>query len=473
MKKVAIIGAGPAGLTAAHELTKRGYEVDLFEARDKVGGMCQTIVLWGCLVDLGPHRFFSSDRRINELWLELAGSDYRMVDRQTRIFYKNRFFHYPLAPLNALKNLGWIEAVRCMISYCRQKIAPVRLDGDFESWVVRRFGKRLYSIFFKSYSEKLWGIKCNELDVDFATQRIKKLSLYEAIKNSFTNNSGEHKTLVDQFAYPTCGTGGIYERMSQYVQDNGGRVFLKTKVKRVLVKDNGAHALELESGSTRHYDAIVSTMPLTSLAANIENVPSEVQQNLHRLKFRNTVLVYLLVDGTELFRDQWLYIHSPGLSVGRITNFRNWVPELYGNSDKTILALELWCNHDDAVWHSSDEELIEIAKSDLAKTGLVESMPISEAAVYRVPKCYPVYSKGYLNDLLPVQQFFNGISNLHPIGRYGSFKYNNQDHSIIMGLMAAQKIDGDDTIDLWGINTDFDNYQERALITETGLRTYN
>lgn len=458
-------------MTAAYELTKRNYKVEIFEAQDQVGGMCRTITLWGCLADLGPHRFFSSDRQINELWLEVAGNDYRMVNRQTRIFYKNRFFYYPLKPVNALKNLGLWEAFRCMFSYCVQKVLPVRLKGDFESWVVRRFGRRLFSIFFKNYSEKLWGIKCSELDADFATQRIKKLSLFEAIKSSITGNSGRHKTLVDQFAYPTGGTGMIYERMGDYVQRNGGLIFLNTKVKRVLVENNTARGIELENGTVRLYDAVVSTMPLTSLAANLENVPGEVRQNLRMLTFRNTVLVYLLIDGKDLFEDQWLYIHSPGLSVGRITNFRNWLPELYNNSDKTILALELWCNSDDPMWHSPDEKLIEIAKSDLAETGLARSMPVIDAAVYRIPKCYPVYAKGYFSALLPVQQFFSGISNLYPIGRYGSFKYNNQDHSILMGMLAARKIDGDESIDLWGINTDYENYQESASITETGLKT--
>lgn len=470
MRTVAIIGAGPAGLTAAYELAKRNYKVEIFEAQDKVGGMCRTITLWGCHVDLGPHRFFSSDKRINELWLELAGNDYRMVNRQTRIFYKNRFFHYPLKPINALKNLGMVEALRCLLSYGLQKALPAPLRGDFESWVVNRFGKRLFSIFFKNYSEKLWGIKCSELDADFATQRIKKLSLYEAIKNGFTDNNGRHKTLVDQFAYPVHGTGMIYERMEEYVQGRGGRIFFNTTIKRVVVENHVACGIELENGSVRYYDAIVSTMPLTTLARNLAGTPANVHESLRTLRFRNTVLVYLLIDGKDLFADQWLYVHSPGLTVGRITNFRNWLPHLYGNSEKTILALELWCNSDDPMWHATDESLVDIAKSDLAKTGLSKGLPIVDGAVYRIPKCYPVYSKGYMEALIPVQQYFSRIANLYPIGRYGAFKYNNQDHSILMGMLAAQKIDGDESIDLWGVNTDYENYQESALITETGLK---
>lgn len=470
MKKIAIIGAGPAGLTAAYELSKRNYQVDIFEAQDGVGGMSRTIMLWDCLVDIGPHRFFSSNRQINELWLEVAGDDYRMINRQTRIFYKNRFFHYPLKPFNAFKNLGLYETLRCIISYGQQKISPVPLNGDFESWVTRRFGKRLFFIFFKNYSEKLWGIKCTELDADFATQRIKRLSLYEAIKNGFSGDSGRHKTLVDQFAYPSRGTGMIYERMADHVRKRNGRIFLKTNVKRVVVHDNIATGLELEDGTIKNYDAIISTMPLTNLANTIDKVPPAVKESLAKLKFRNTILVYLLVDGVGLFTDQWLYIHSPELLVGRITNFRNWLPELYGDSKKTILALELWCNSEDEIWNYPDEKLIEIATTDLKKTGLAGRKEVHEGFVYRVPRCYPVYSKGYMEALEPVQEYLSGIENLYPIGRYGAFKYNNQDHSILMGMLAAQKIDGEKDIDLWEINTDYENYQESTIITETGLK---
>lgn len=471
MKKIAVIGAGPAGLTAAYELSKRNYQVDVFESQDGVGGMSRTIELWDCLVDLGPHRFFSSDKQINELWLEMAGDDYRMIDRQTRIFYKNRLFHYPLKPLNAFKNLGLYETLRCVASYGRQKISPITLEGDFESWVTRRFGKRLFLIFFKRYSEKLWGVKCTELDADFAKQRIKKLSLYEAIKNSFSGDSAQHKTLVDQFAYPLAGTGMIYERMAEQVAKRNGRIFLKTKVKRVLVNDGTAEGLELEDGSRLTYDGIVSTMPLTNLTNTIEKVPAAIKESLAKLKFRNTILVYLLVDGEALFTDQWLYVHSPELLAGRITNFRNWSPELYRHSKKTILALELWCNSEDEIWTYPDEKLIDIAREDLKKTGLARGNAIEDGFVFRVPKCYPVYSRGYAEALVPVQEYLSGIKGLYPIGRYGSFKYNNQDHSILMGMLAARKIDGEKDIDLWEINTDYENYQESTIITETGLKS--
>lgn len=468
-KRIAVIGAGPAGVTAAYELAKKQYQVDIYEAQSNVGGMSRTMRLWDCLVDLGPHRFFSTNRQINELWLEVAGNDYQMINRQTRIFYRNRFFDYPLRPFNTFRNLGLLETINCLISYAYQQAFPVSFTGDFESWVTNRFGKRLYQMFFKHYSEKLWGIKCTELDADFAAQRIKKLSLYEAIRNSLIGSNRTHQTLVEQFAYPTYGTGIIYERMAQYCQAHHGRVFLNTKVSRVITEQQRVVGLELADGTTRRYDAVISTMPITNLVNTLDSVPPSIKKAAEKLTFRNTILVYLLVEGDRLFPDQWLYIHSPELKVGRITNFRNWLPTLYGNSKDTILSLELWCNDNEELWHRSDRSLIELATGDLRKTGLITNRRVLDGHIHRIPRCYPIYAKGYMDALTPVQEYLTGITNLHPIGRYGSFKYNNQDHSILMGILAAQTLTTDQQVDLWAVNTDYETYQESTVITETGL----
>ncbi|GAB2557003.1 hypothetical protein GCM10027085_55210 [Spirosoma aerophilum] len=457
-------------MTAAYELVKKNHHVDIYEAQSDVGGMSRTIQLWGCLVDLGPHRFFSTNRQINELWLEVAGNDYQMVNRQTRIFYRNRFFAYPLKPFNTFRNLGLLETASCLISYVYQQVFPVSSNGDFESWVTNRFGKRLYRMFFKHYSEKLWGIKCTELDADFAAQRIKKLSLYEAVRNSLIGAKRTHQTLVEQFAYPTLGTGMIYDRMAQYCREHNGQVFLNTKVNRVLTDQQQVVGLELADGTIKHYDAVISTMPITNLVNTLEGVPETVKEAANKLTFRHTILVYLLIKGDRLFTDQWLYIHSPELKVGRITNFRNWLPTIYGSSEDTILALELWCNDDDDLWHSSDDSLIELATADLKHTGLIANREVLDGYVHRVPRCYPIYAKGYMDSLIPVQEYLSGISNLYPIGRYGAFKYNNQDHSILMGILAAQKLTTDQPVDLWAVNTDYETYQENTVITETGLK---
>jgi protoporphyrinogen oxidase len=469
-KKIGIIGAGPAGITAAYCLAKEGVHVELFEASPEVGGLSKSIDLWNQRVDLGPHRFFSSDTRVNALWLEVSGNEYEMVRRLTRILYKNRYFHYPLKPFDALKNLGPAEAASCMLSYSMQKFRPADDDGTFEKWVVRRFGRRLFEIFFKTYSEKLWGIGCHELDADFAAQRIKKLSLFEAVKNAFFKGNGNtHKTLVDEFAYPLRGTGMIYENMRNAIHARGGTVTCNAPVKKVHAKDGTATSIELESGELHHYDHIISSMPITQLVSRLPGVPDDVIHAAHQLKFRNTILVYLKVNRPDLFPDNWLYVHSDDLQTGRMTNFRNWVPQLYGDTRHSIIALEYWCYDEDPLWKDSDDNMINLGKKELSMTGMASADEIDEGFVYRIRRCYPVYSRGYKDFLKPVEEYLASVQNLSVIGRYGSFKYNNQDHSILMGMLAAENILKGTKHNLWDINTDYENYQEASTITKSGL----
>jgi protoporphyrinogen oxidase len=469
--RVAVIGAGPAGMSAAYQLCKAGVETHVFEAGPSVGGLSRTIELWGQKVDLGPHRFLSSDRRVNELWLEVVGADYEMVNRLTRIVYRRKFFHYPLKPLDAFSKLGLWEAARCVISYGQARLSPVPVDGSFENWVVNRFGRRLFEIFFKSYSEKLWGISCRSLDSDFAAQRIKKLTLYEAVKNALFSGKGtQHKTLVDQFAYPVGGTGMVYERMAAYVNTHGGNVACRRPVKRVLAENQRATAIEFDDGTIEKYDHIVSTMPLTQLVARLPDLPEEVRRNAESLKFRNTILVYLEVESRELFPDNWVYIHSPDLQMGRISNFRNWVPQLYGSAETTIICIEYWCYDEDDIWKQEDAAIIAQASAEVRRTGLVDSQKIFQGQVFRIKRSYPVYDMGYKQRLKPVENYLSGIAGLSVIGRYGAFKYNNQDHSILMGILAAENIASGATHNLWEVNTDYDTYQEATVITKTGLK---
>jgi protoporphyrinogen oxidase len=470
-KKVAVIGAGPAGMTAAYELAKQGVAVDVYEASDSIGGMSKSIQLWNQTVDIGPHRFFSDDTRVNKIWLEVAGRDYRMVNRLTRIYYKRKFFFYPVKMFNALSNLGIFEASRAILSFGKEKIISTKDEGTFETWVTRRFGKRLYEIFFKDYTEKLWGIKCTDLDSDFAAQRIKKLSLWEAFKNAvFKDKSNTHKTLVDVFAYPIGGTGMIYNRMADFIKSKGGNVFLKTPIEKVITENRTVKGIQLTDGNVKNYDTIVSSMPLTLMVSRLPDVPQNVVDKCKKLKFRNTIMVYLNINAIDLFPDNWIYVNSGDLQTGRITNFRNWVPQLYGSEKSSILALEYWCYDDDKIWKEDEATLIELAKKEIRETGLIKDAGILGGSVYRIPRCYPVYSTGYKEDLKEVEDFLRTVNNLIPIGRYGAFKYNNQDHSILMGFLAAENITKNAGHDLWVINTDYESYQEQSLITETGLQ---
>ncbi len=473
--KIAIIGAGPAGLTAGYELSKKGEDITIhvYEASDKVGGMCKTIRLWNTNVDIGPHRFFSYDKRVNKLWLEVVGKDYKMVNRTTRIYYRKKFFFYPIKPFDALFKIGIVEATASLFSYFYEKIKPTKQDNSFESWVKGRFGNKLYTLFFKTYSEKLWGIDCKELDSDFAAQRIKKLSLTEVIVNSLNvfKSKSKHKTLVDQFAYPTLGTGMVYDRMAEKILANNSnnKIFYNTPIKSCIVENNVVKGIILPDDRKELYDIVISSMPLTRLVANIPAVPEEIKNLSQKLTFRNTIIVYLKVEAKDLFPDNWLYVHSPELKLGRITNFRNWIPELYGNESSTILALEYWCNDEDDFWTWDDQKYIELAKKELVQTTLAKNAVVSAAHVYKIPKCYPVYKIGYTDTLKPIVAYLKTIKGLYPIGRYGAFKYNNQDHSILMGILASEVIAENATHDLWEVNTDYEVYQESTVIDETGL----
>jgi protoporphyrinogen oxidase len=470
--KVAIIGAGSAGLSCAYQLVKSGIEVHVFEAGDSVGGLAKTIELWNQKVDLGPHRFFSRDPRINELWLEVVGSDYLIIDRLSRILYNNQFYKYPLDFVDVVKKLGFTESWLCFLSYMREFLSAndsKSAEETFENWVIGRFGRRLFGKFFKSYTEKLWGIPCDQLDVDFARQRIKKFSLFEALTAAlWSDKSRKHSTLVDQFPYPVEGTGMVYERMASFISGKGGRIYLNSPIKRVINLGQKVSGLEFASGEFATYDHVVSSMPLTQLVLRLEGIPDDIISYAKSLRFRNTILVYLKIQNENLFPDNWIYVHSPELKLGRITNFRNWSPRLYGDECDTILALEYWCNETDELWLLDDERIVELGKRELKETGLVRVQEILDGFVYRINKCYPVYGLGYKEKLMPIQNHLKNIEGLTVIGRYGSFKYNNQDHSILMGLLAAENIMGGKRYDLWEINTDYE-YQESALITETGI----
>lgn len=469
--KVAVIGAGPAGATAAYMLAKRGVQVDLYEAAAQVGGMSRSIELWGQIVDIGAHRFFSSDPRVNKLWLEVVGEDYKMVNRLSRIMYDNKFYNYPINASNALKNLGLWESFLCMASYGWQRVKPGgrELGTTFESWVEARFGKRLAHHFFKTYAEKLWGIPTSQLDAEFAAQRIKKLSLWEAVKGAvFGGGAEKHKTLVDQFAYPTKGTGMVYERMKTSIEKNGGKVLLSTPIRAVVTRGKTVTGVELESGEVRNYDEVVSSMPITQLVSRLKDLPANVERASKSLRFRNTLIVYLQLKGGEIFPDNWIYLHSGDLKMGRITNFRNWVPEILNGKKETILALEFWCFDEDDFWHWDDKQYIELAKKELISTGLVKPSQILDGSVTRVPKCYPVYAHGYRKPLKVVETYLRQYKHLQFIGRYGSFKYNNQDHSILMAMLAVENLLDNGKNDLWNINSD-DEYQESSKITATGL----
>jgi len=466
--KVIIIGAGPAGLSCGYELVKAGVEVEVYEASPFVGGMARSFELWGQRVDMGPHRFFSKEKHINDFFTTLVKDDYTLVNRLTRIYYRNRFFHYPIKLFNVLLNLPPTTIFMILWEYIRIQIFPYKDPKTFEEWVSNRFGRKLFEIFFKHYSEKLWGIPTSKIDADWAAQRIKSLSLWEAVINAIFGNKGDkHKTLLDQFAYPNNGTGTLYERAADYIIAHGGKVNLQMPVKGVIQDAVGkVTGIELKDGRIVTADRVVSTMPLTLMVKGLQNVPADVIASAEKLYFRNTILAYLEVDSMELFRDNWIYVHSPEVKHGRITNFRNWSKDLYRDKKTTILCMEFWAFDNDPIWKDSDENIALLAKKEIHTVRLAPTqVKILNTHILRIPRCYPVYETGYQVNLKKVENYLDSVENLLPIGRYGAFKYNNQDHSILMGILAADKITQGLSTDLWKINTDVE-YQEDARIKD-------
>ncbi len=443
----------------------------LAEASARVGGLARTIDLWGGRVDLGPHRFFSTDRRVNTAWLKATGPAYSMVDRTTRILYQGRLFDYPLKPGNALRNLGIWAALGAVSSYAWTRLRPPSDTSTFEGWITSRFGRRLYEIFFKTYSEKLWGMPCTELDADFAAQRIKGFSLGAAILSALRPSSGRsHKTLADRFAYPHGGSGVPYENMADEVRRAGNQVLLNSPVDRILLDDSGAvRGVRMQTGDEIAASHVISSMPITLLIDGLPDVPAPVAAAARDLQFRNTILVYMKVDATDLFPDQWIYVHDGRLLMGRLTNFSNWDSRLLSGDTSTTLVAEYWANDDEPLWLEADDALIARASRELRQTGLIGDAVVTAGHVHRIHRCYPVYKRGYREPLQVVEAYLSSIPGLTAIGRYGSFKYNNQDHSILMGLMAAENLLADAHHDLWSVNTDYDAYQEEARIDETGL----
>lgn len=465
-----ILGAGPAGLAAGYVLSQQGRSVEILEASPGVGGLAKSFEFEDHIVDLGPHRFFTKTPVVLDLWNEVLGDQIVEVDRLTRIYYRGKFFYYPLKAWNAFTRLGPVRSLHAVLSYLWVKLFPHPDESSFEGWVTNRFGKVLYESFFKSYTEKLWGVPCTQISSDWAAQRIKGLSLMGAVKTAILGNSGSIKTLIDRFEYPRKGTGQFYDTMAEKITEGKGQIHLGQRAERIFHDGKGrvteVLSRDAEGNETRTpvTGNLLSSMPLTLMVQNLDPAPpEEVLEATRKLIFRNTILVFLMVEGTELFPDNWVYVHSDEIGAGRVTNFRNWSPEILPEgSTKTPISVEYWCFDEDPIWTRPDQELIDQAHKELEKIGLLPKVKRTAGKVIRLKRCYPVYKSGYEKHLAPVVEYLKGFENLQAIGRYGAFKYNNQDHSLLMGILAARNILGE-SHDLWAVNQDSE-YQEEIRL---------
>ena len=476
MQDILIIGAGPAGLTAAYELSKLGMRSTILEADDQVGGISRTVNYRGYRFDIGGHRFFSKVPLINDLWHEILKEEFLLRPRLSRIHYGGHYFDYPLKPINALAGLGGMEALRIGLSYAKVKLAPSREEVNFEQWVTNRFGSRLYDIFFKTYTEKVWGIPCTEISADWAAQRIKNLSLREAVRNAMLG-TGQSKngevvtTLIEQFHYPRLGPGMMWECCEDLLAAQGSETLRGIYVERIGHRQGRVECIygRTPSGERMEFGGnhVISSMPLRDLICTLDPAPpDEVLQAARNLRYRDYLTVVLMVQRTSVFPDNWLYIHSPEVKLGRIQNYKNWSPDMVPDPALTSLGLEYFLWDLDEEWGWPQERLIERGIQECVQIGLIDPSEVTDGTVVRMPKAYPVYDQRYQNSIATLRAYMQHFKNLQTIGRNGLHRYNNQDHSMLTGVYAARNVLGD-TYDVWSVNTEQAYHEERQISTAT------
>jgi protoporphyrinogen oxidase len=468
---VVVIGAGPAGLTSAYLLSKAGVRVTVLEGDDTVGGISRTAQYKGYRFDIGGHRFFTKIAPVEQMWHEILGKEFISVPRLSRIFYNGRFFDYPLKAGNALRSLGPANAALILLSYLRWQYRPYPVEETFEQWVTNRFGKRLYEIFFRTYTEKVWGIPCTEIRAEWAAQRIQGLSLARAILNaaSINKRSTTIKTLINEFQYPRLGPGQMWELCRDRIVEMGNDVLLQHRVSAIETTDGRVTAVRARTpdGERRFTGQhFISTTALRSLVSAFTPVaPDAVRTAAAGLKYRDFVVVALILDKDKLFPDNWIYIHTPGVQVGRIQNFNNWSAAMVPEPGRTCLGMEYFCFKGDGLWNKPDDALVEQASRELERLGLARARDVVDGAVIRMPKAYPIYDSSYRQHLETVRSFIDPIPNLHTVGRNGMHKYNNQDHSMLTAMMSVWNMQGA-AHDVWSVNTDFDYHEEQKLAPE-------
>jgi protoporphyrinogen oxidase len=474
--QIVVIGAGPAGLTAAFQFEKDGIHSTILEGTDQVGGISRTVVRDGWRFDIGGHRFFTKVQEVEDLWHEiLPDEDFLLRPRMSRIFYRGKYYDYPIKAMNAFRNLGPIEAARCVLSYIAAQIRPPKRQDKFAGWVTARFGKRLYGHFFKSYTEKVWGMPADDLPADWAAQRIKNLDLKAAILNALTpkRNQKDITSLIEEFQYPKYGPGMMWEVCRDKVVASGSTVHMETKVRKIRHRDGKAYEVVAEhpDGSQVTYpcDEVISTMPFTKLLKGMDPAPPpEVLDAAEHTTYRDFLSVALVVPEEFAFPDNWIYIHAPEVVVGRIQNYGSWSPFLV-KEGRTCLGLEYFVFEGDEMWNKSDEDLIEQAKQEISFLGLVDPTKVELGHVVRVPKAYPTYDEGYLERIETMRKWVEANTpNVHPVGRNGMHRYNNQDHSMLTAMLTVENILGRGPHDIWAVNVEEEYHEEAAGSHGTG-----
>jgi len=472
--KVVIIGAGPAGLTAAYELGKHEVFAVVLEADNIVGGIARTVNYKNYLFDIGGHRFFTKWDEVEQVWKEVLGDKFLERPRLSRIFYRKKFFYYPLKPANALFGLGILESIRIILSYMRARVFLSKEEENLEQWVSNRFGKRLYEIFFKTYTEKVWGVPCTEIRAEWAAQRIKGLSLTTAVRNALLKPKNSNiKTLIDKFHYPERGPGQMWETMTQRLEQNGHRVLMERSVHRICHREGRVtHVVTRGPQGEEKFlgTDFISSMPIRDLIKGLEPAaPQDVQDAANQLRYRDFLIVSLIINRETFAPDNWIYVHDPGVKVGRIQNFKAWSPAMVPDSSKACVGMEYFVFENDGLWSSPDDKLIEMARGELVQLGLARPEEILDGTVVRMPKAYPMYDTGWSERVEIIRRYLEThLPNLQLVGRNGMHRYNNQDHSMMTAICAARNILGEQH-DLWAINAEPDYHEEKQATEQERL----
>jgi protoporphyrinogen oxidase len=467
--RVVILGAGPAGLTAAYELSNLGIPCVVLERDGVVGGLARTVEHNGFRFDIGGHRFYTKLSLVQRIWSEVLGEDLLTRTRMSRIYYHSKFFRYPLEPLDALRGLGVLESARCGLSFVKSRIAPKFPEDDFAAWVSNRFGHRLFDIFFRSYTEKVWGMDCREIAAEWAAQRIQGLSVWSLLRDALLPGTGsEPKTLIKTFQYPRLGPGMLWSRMREIVEQRGVEVVLNAGVERV--RWQGSRVVSVEAGGRDYEGAhFISSIPIRELIKQLDPIaPEGLRGAAEKFKYRDFLTVALMARARNLFPDNWIYLHDPNVLAGRVQNYKNWSPDMTPSAEMTCLGVEYFCNESDALWKCPDAELIALAKREMVQLGLVQKQDVVDGAVARMAKAYPVYDRDYRHALSVVRDFLSAVPNLQLVGRNGMHRYNNQDHSMLTGILAARNVSGSH-FDLWNLNVDSDYLEAGPTLSSEEL----
>ena len=521
-RRAIIIGAGPAGLTAAYELlTKTDILPIVLEKSEYMGGLSRTVNYKGNRIDMGGHRFFSKSDRVMSWWLQILpleaskqgaatiqyhrmkrlistspsgprpGSEDRVMllrPRKSRIYYMRRFFDYPITlSRSTLLKLGPWRTLRIGISYIKSALFPIKEERTLAQFFINRFGKELYNTFFRSYTEKVWGVTCDEISAEWGAQRIKGLSVWATLAHAFKKvmhrsrgDLGQKSTetsLIEQFLYPKFGPGQMWEEVARLIREKGGEILTGYRVDQIhtdgwRVTSIGATNCSTGTAETFPGDYFFSTAPIQELMHSFDVAPPHhVLEASDGLVYRDFITVGLLVrslkireqtpQGSKLISDNWIYIQEPDVLVGRLQIFNNWSPSMVANPDNVWLGLEYFCNQSDPIWKLSDEEMAALAKEELSKIGIIDAAEVMDSTVLRMEKTYPAYFGTY-HRFAEIRQYLDRYENLFLVGRNGMHRYNNQDHSMLTAMMAVENIiaGSTDKSNLWEVNTEMDYYEE-------------